>query len=151
MGWLWNKHINKVFSTHRVLISQGFVILMVCSGVKIKVNLLWLSTSGQQSGSLPFESIVFQIFAETVLRHYQRMMNTVLKCTFDKLVPFNYHPHKTIKPWEASSLPFQPLFLILATCEYCSSLPESFSSRNSPNKGAAPRVGTSGFHQILLF
>ena len=50
---------------------------MVCSGVKIKVNLLWLSTSGQQSGSLPFESIVFQIFAETVLRHYQRMMNTV--------------------------------------------------------------------------
>ena len=54
MGWLWNKHINKVFNTHKVLINQGFVILMVCSDVKIKMNLLWLSTSGQQSGSLPF-------------------------------------------------------------------------------------------------
>lgn len=37
-----------------VLINQGFVVLMVCSAVKIKMNLLWLSTSGQQSGSLPF-------------------------------------------------------------------------------------------------
>lgn len=94
-----------------VLINQGFVVLMVCSAVKIKMNLLWLSTSGQQSGSLPFQSIVFQIFAETVLRHQQKMMNTVLECTLDKLVPSNYHPHKTIKATLRSKFPSFPASL----------------------------------------
>ena len=39
------------------------------------------------------------------------MMNTVLECTLDKLVPSNYHPHKTIKATLRSKFPSFPASL----------------------------------------